>query len=145
MVLKSIQLVLSLAMVWQTSVSAGELHKWVDEKGQVHYSQVKPNDINTESTMLRRYKNTPAAATKPEEDAAKPATTPEKPEDLSKLSNEQLKKRNCDKAKSYLSSLQQQGDIAITGADGKLETLKGKARDTAIDKAKGHVSQFCGT
>ena len=129
-----------------SSVNA-EVYRWTDADGQVHYSQIKPNEKpDAESLKIKtQYKPTDAKVTKAKADVekTKAAQAKQQEEDLSQLSREQLIQRNCEKARSYKASLQHQGDIAATGEDGKLKTLSEQERKTKLEQAENLVEQYC--
>ncbi len=137
---------LGLVLALSANLANAEVYRWTDADGKVHYSQVKPNEKpDAESLDIRtKYKDT---AKKDKDD-----TSPDKPkkeakkeaeEDLSKLSPEELKRRNCNKAMAYQNSLQHKGEIAITGSDGKLQTLSEADREGKLKEAARLVQQHC--
>jgi len=49
LLLSALTLVLSLNI---SSLSADEVYKWTDDKGMIHYSDIKPNDVNVKSVKV---------------------------------------------------------------------------------------------
>ncbi len=136
-----------LALLWPLAVFAGKAYKWVDEEGNVHYSQHPPSD----QQKLEKTFDTPAASkqagdeVQPEEAAGEEEEVEtENEEDISGLTREQLAERNCQRAREYRDSLDVSGPVAITREDGNLDELDEAGKQAELQKAKRLVEQHCG-
>lgn len=131
------------------------IYKWTDAEGNVHYSEQPPLEQPQQVEELD-IPETPAGAETEPEAATASATTedgeaaagesaPE--EDISKLTPDELKQRNCSRAKAYLKSLQDSakvsgGQVAIE-KDGKLTPLDQSQLQEKIKKAQENVGIYC--
>ena len=121
-----------------TSVASAGLYKWVDNDGNVHYSQKPPRD--------KQYKRLKAPADAPENASPlykntklnKPGSKTTKTETAK---NEETRASNCKKAKQNLASYQQ--SRRVRDKNGNVITLDDKARAKQIQNAKQAVSDFC--
>ncbi len=62
--------VVVLALLWIPAVGAGELHRWVDESGEVHYTDAPPPESARRARPDEEQKKEDAAAREREEAAA---------------------------------------------------------------------------
>jgi hypothetical protein len=120
-----------------TSAASAGLYKWVDNDGNVHYSQKPPRN--------QQFKRLKAPPSGPEN--SKPlynATTQKKSGNVAEAEaakNEKIRATNCKNAKSNLKSYQ----LArrIRDKDGKVITLDDNERAKQIEKAKKDINQYC--
>lgn len=130
-------LLLTAMMIFASSASAG-LYKWVDDEGNVHYSQKRPAN-----QQFERLKAPPPAAPKQNQPLYQTNQNEEK-KDLSKTESEKnlkLRKQNCEFAKKNLATYQ----IVrrVKGPDGKVIRLDDKERAKRIEESKEAINQFC--
>ncbi len=50
--MKKIIIVLTVSLLYSYTSLAGQLYKWTDEDGRIHFSQTKPKDQNTERMYI---------------------------------------------------------------------------------------------
>lgn len=129
----------------------GQVYKWTDAAGIVHYSDAPPpKDAQNVQTVRvtggDRPHAVPAAVDpnaesadkKPEAGAGAPAdpnaTFADTPENRAK---------NCQQARANLDVLQSKYPVSVTGADGKSQALDDKMRQARIDAANAQVAQNC--
>ena len=119
------------------SASAG-LYKWVDNEGNVHYSQKPPRD--------KQFKRLKAPTSAPEN--SKPLYQSIKQKSISgnvaaseSANNEKIRATNCTKAKNNLSSYQR--SRRVRDKDGNVITVDDNVRAQQIKIAKQAVSDFC--
>ena len=119
------------------SASAG-LYKWVDNEGNVHYSQKPPRD--------KQFKRLKAPASAPEN--SKPLYQSIKQKNISgnvaaseSAKNEKIRATNCTNAKKNLSSYQR--SRRIRDNDGNVITIDDNVRAKQIKIAKQAISDFC--
>jgi Domain of unknown function (DUF4124) len=141
---------------------AGEIHKWVDENGNVHYSDQPPPTKNS-STLRgapRTSATTPADGNKEDTSAAakKPLTPAEQEMEFKKRRSEQAEKeakaekenqeakereRNCETARGHLVRMQQGGIITTTSSKGEVSYMSEKDIAAEIERARKQVELAC--
>lgn len=130
-------LLLTTILLFATSASAG-LYKWVDEEGNVHYSQKRPLD--------KEFKSIKAPPTPPQ-DAKSPYQSNEPKNDTSSTvaaeteKNLKIRAENCEKAKKNLSNFQIHR--RIRDKDGNVTVIDDKVRAKQIEDAEKAISNFC--
>ena len=131
--------------------AGARVYKWVDEDGNVQYTQTRPPDRPAE-TVEPRYYQPPAPA-----DGADPTTTKtaskegDKPEKETEKEEteyadpktvEEFRKKNCELARKNLETLQQpSGRIRIE--DGKGGFLDDAGKQAKIEETKRQVAENC--
>lgn len=130
-------LLLTAIMIFASSASAG-LYKWVDDEGNVHYSQKRPRD--------QQYKRLKAPASAPESSQPLYQSTKQKSPSNSVVAtetakNEKIRADNCTKAKKNLNSYQIYR--RIRNKDGSVTVIDDKERARQIESAKKAITQFC--
>ena len=130
-------LLLTTLMIFTFSVSAG-LYKWVDDEGNVHYSQKRPLDA--------QYKKLKAPATAPENSKSlyqqeKTKTTADTTLAAEKEKIKKLKADNCEKAKQSLKAYTVYR--RFKGKDGTVRTIDDKERAQQIKNAQKAIKDYC--
>ncbi|MCK5386610.1 MAG: DUF4124 domain-containing protein [Gammaproteobacteria bacterium] len=130
-------LLLTAIIIFASSASAG-LYKWVDDEGNVHYSQKRPA-----SQQFQRLKAPPPA---PEN--AKPLYQPGISADKTgktikteTAKNAKIRADNCERAKKNLSAYQV--SRRVRNNEGVVITLDDKTRTEQIENAKKHIAEYC--
>ena len=134
-------LLITTMMFFVASASAG-LYKWVDEEGNVHYSQKRPRDQE-----YKRLKAPPPApeSSKPLYQSATPASG--KKSNASSTAkaetekNLKIRAENCTKAKKNLQLYQIYR--RVRDKDGNVKPIDDKVRAQQIESAKKAISQYC--
>ncbi len=137
MLIKILGVVLLLncsASIAQNSV----VYRWVDKNNVVHFSHEHPADIDFAEVKVH-VAYTPPPLTKNE----KPTTEQEKSVDISHMSDEAIKK-NCEAAKTNLSTLNSFENILVKDADGNDKTLTDEEKLIQIEQSKKYVGIYCG-
>ena len=123
-------------LIFTISASAG-LYKWVDEDGNVHYSQKAPRD-----KKYKRLKKPPAA---PEGSKPLYESVKKKPNNRKALSetarNNKVRAENCNRAKKSLAEFQI--NRRVREKDGSTRVITDKERETQIARAKNAIENFC--
>lgn len=150
--LKSL-LALSSALLLMTSPVHAQLYKWVDEQGQVHYSD-QPASGKAKSESKLEIPNQPGAASSP--DSAK--TWQEKDLEFQKrkagAAESEAKKQkeaqeaktkleNCEKAKQNLSQLESIAPVYTYSEKAGRTYLNEAQRTEAIAQARKSVAEWC--
>ncbi len=129
-----------------------EVHKWTDANGNVHYSQIKPNDTNTETVAPP-----PKPAVDPDIAAEKlnervetnrkaeqeKYITDQKEEHLKQ--QEAVQKQNCRAATQNLKLYRSYGRVRVKETDGSYTRLSEEERQQRISDMKEKVKEYCDT
>lgn len=130
-------IVLAVFMIFTNSAFAG-LYKWVDEEGNVNYSQNPPK--NTSYKTLKAPppppKNSKPAYSINEEDAAAEDTIK-----AESVKNAKLREKNCEAGKNNLRTYQTYR--RIKKKDGSVIRVDDKERARQIESAKQLIRDFC--
>lgn len=132
-------LLVTTLLLFAGAASAG-LYKWVDEDGNVHYSQKPPRDV-----QFKRLKAPP-----PPPDNAKPLYGQPNNKSNAKTSsagaaetvkNKKIREENCAIAKKNLNAYQVYR--RFKEKDGSVRTVSDAERSAQIEKAKQAIEDFC--
>ena len=130
-------LLLMTLIIFASSASAG-LYKWVDDEGNVHYSQKRPSN--------KQFKRIKPPAPAPDNakslyqldnSANKSDKTIQKETDK----NTKLRTENCEQAKKNLSAYQV--SRRVRNDKGEVIRLDDKTRESQIKNAKLHITEYC--
>ena len=130
-------LLLTAIMIFASSASAG-LYKWVDDEGNVHYSQKRPRD-----QQFKRLKAPPPApdnaktlykSNKPAEKSGKTAAS-------ETAKNKEIRAKNCAQAKKKLTNFQVHR--RMRDKDGNVAVIGDKERTKQIENATKAISNYC--
>jgi hypothetical protein len=101
--------------------SAGEIYKWTDDKGKVHYSDKPPEQTEFERRAI------PSEPQRPQSTAAAPPPTPE-----------------CALARKNLDTLENNPVVLMdTNGDGEAERLEGESLQARIALTKQQIERLC--
>jgi hypothetical protein len=135
-------------------VAEGAVHRWVDDDGQVHYSDISPGE-DTEKIELPEPE--PVSSAEEEKDMEQEQKKIQKELDVyreeqeeQRLADEKVKKerqqreRNCNEAHDRLKQYQTAGALYDLTPDGKRRILSDEERTEAEAKAQQDVVRWCG-
>lgn len=130
-------LLLATLVIFASSAFAG-LYKWVDEEGNVHYSQKRPQD--------QKYKRLKPPSPVPEDTQPIYKSTANKTETSDVVAtetakNEKIRADNCAAAKKNLNSYTLYR--RIKDKDGNVSYIDEKVRAQKIESAKKAIANFC--
>ncbi len=130
-------LLLAAMMIITNSASAG-LYKWVDNDGNVHYSQKRPRN--------QQYKRLKAPPSAPENSKPlyQPVTEENKSSDTAAketAKNNKVRAENCAIAKKNLNAYQVYR--RIRDKDGNVKVIDDKERAKQIKNAQQDINDFC--
>ena len=120
-------------------------YKWVDEKGNVHYSQHPPADTNYERMKIQKSRPgetpPPAPATSSGSSKAGGSTSSSSvvKEELSK--NEEIRAKNCEAAKKNLEIYTVYK--RYRDKEGNVVRMDDEERLKKIEESKQHIAEFC--
>lgn len=155
---------LTVLMLLLATHSYAGLNKWVDENGKVHYSDSAPPDVKVKklkSASDNYQANIEDETAKPAAAQAAPApakTIAEQERDRKKKEqdqakaeqkaqqekeNETNKRKNCENARSSLSTLQNSPRIVSYNEQGERIYMDDTARSAQQEEARKAISQYC--
>lgn len=149
--MKYLPIAVSLTLAALPLTAGAEIVKWVDDKGQVHYSDHAPAKAKKAKTM--NLPSSPSTTTAP----AASKSTAEKERDFQqrgadkeaadkKAADDQKQaaeaKRNCDAARSNLQALDS-GRVATYNAKGEKSFMDDAQRAQAKEQAQKDIKQWC--
>ena len=131
-----------------------DVHKWVDAAGNVHYSDVRP-DEDTQTQGIRN-------VTGKDREGASPSFTPKsyaereaemkkakqnKEEELKKKAQEEAvaetKKSNCAAARENARTLETSTNIITYADNGEITSLDNATRTQRLEDARKAISTYC--
>lgn len=130
-------LLLTMMMIFASSASAG-LYKWIDNEGNVHYSQKRP--VNQQFKRLKAPPPAPDTA-KPLYKSGAPATESGKTAAAEATKNKEIRAKNCAQAKKSLSNYQIHR--RMRDKDGNVTIIDDKERANQIENATKAISNYC--
>lgn len=128
---------LTAMMIFASSASAG-LYKWVDNEGNVHYSQKRPANKQFERIKA------PAAApenSKPLYETSNPETKSGATAAKETAKNKEIRASNCKKAKKNLNNYQVHR--RLRDKEGNVTIIDDKERAKQIENATKAISNYC--
>lgn len=151
----SLPLIAALAACVPGSLAAGEVYRWVDEDGVVHFSDSAEGIPNAE--MVDDPSSPPGRA------ESLPPTTPAAPQAGDQASyaqqrrDERAKARRkaaeesqrievtCAEARSRVAKLEPSTRVIVQDEDGNVTRLDDNRRLELLDEAKAYIAQNCGS
>ena len=135
--LKYPMLVLILAV--STSLGAGAIHKWVDDKGNVHYGDVPPAKTTSKNVSVQAAPSNPGKAlprlSSPESSAQSAGNEQE-------VSEEQAS-QICASARADLNIINTSNRIQLQTADGSVQYLTDSEIAERKASSQAEVDRFC--
>jgi hypothetical protein len=141
-------LVMTLTMLFGMTAYAGNTntYKWVDEQGNVHYSQRPPAGSNYEKLKVKTPPPSPGAPQAASKDSAGTSTGSNNSSGGDVVSDELAKNReiraqNCEAAKKNLQAYTV--FKRIKKPDGTVVRLEDEERARLIEESKANIKEFC--
>ena len=148
-----------MVLLFSSQLAAEKVYKWVDEKGQIHYSSKKPVDQEAETIKLKKapkapVKNVDEAADQAEKtdeenkdadnaeadaDAEAKAEAAAKLAEADKINN----KKQCDLARKNIAALNATVRVSRTNAQGETVRMTDDERVSALQIAQQATKQYC--
>ena len=126
-----------------TSLNAGAIHKWVDDNGNVHYSDTPPAKTSSQNIQVQSAPSDPGKALprlKTSADASDQATQGASKEQ--KVSTEQASKI-CASAQADLNVISTSDLITLQTADGSIRYLSDEEIAERQTSSQAEVDRFC--
>lgn len=142
---------LFFGLMWFAIMAQAQVYKWVDDDGQVHFSQFPPEDDKpVESVDIRVGSSMPADAAKQKLENIRQKLL-ESSMDRNLSEEERLQKqaqaedaeKRCQQARDQLITLQQNGRVYQTDEQGERQWLDEKKRQDLINETQQRVKELC--
>ncbi len=139
--------ILSLIFFSFNSATAA-VYKWVDDKGNVHYSEQRPLDNSAEKLRIDKapppssssYKK-PSLKTK-EDDKNKSDETKTADNDNNGMSAKE-KQDQCDQARKDLALMESTGRLRVKDKDGNVSYMSEEDKAARIKRNQDRIKQYC--
>jgi len=129
--------------------ASAAMYKWVDEEGNVHYTETKPEgDIDAEvirpqqkadNTELERERSDRLAREKAYEEYRK-----EKEKEQEAIAKQEaLREKNCKQSKELLEKLKSLRRFRIKDEEGNPKWASNEEHQATIDRVQQNVNEFC--
>jgi hypothetical protein len=148
---KTMRYLIYLTLFLSTSLSAGSIHKWVDDDGNVHYGDAPPVSAETEGVRVQSAPSNPGKALprlsspdssttaedSPASDDNPPATAnnDEVPADQARIA--------CESAREDLQVIGRSSRIKLRSADGSTRYMTGEEIEERRRQADEDIKRFC--
>lgn len=136
---------LFLALIISAQSHAAGIKKWVDDKGQIHYGDSPPAQVQSEPIRVTRPpsdpgKPLPRFTSNQEQQTQQPAeqqkpAEPEVPKDQAE--------KLCEEAKSDLVKLNRSETIRVRSKDGDIRVLSAEEKEERRKATEEDIEQFC--
>lgn len=140
---------LSMMVLCCATLQAGEVYRWVDEQGNVHYSETPPAGQEAEQTGIRTGpRGDPPPQPQPPEEAA-----PESPEQSERPATEEraqpdpeataeMRRHNCEQAREALETLDAYNRVRVE-EDGELRYLTPEEMEEQRERFREMEEENC--
>ena len=140
-----------VALVLITNPASAKIYKWVDENGNVQFSQSPPPKGKGKAVEVKpRYNPVSDEAAKSRLDAmrSRDKNTREnenlaEKETADGAAYEARKKENCTTARKNLKILNSAGQVQAKGSDGKPFYLDDDAKAKKLEQTNAQIAEFC--
>ncbi len=139
----------ALLLGWSLAVPAA-MYKWVDDQGQVHYSQYPPRDREVETIAPPPPPATPAAEAQRrlEEtlrtlDETRKAREASRQKAAEEAAEAERIRSNCEAARANLRRLTAGGRKKIVGEDGVAYYMTEEEKRKKIQEARDQIDKYC--
>ena len=132
-----------LTLVVSTSLHAGDIHKWVDENGNIFYGDTPPPETKSESVAVQPAPSnpgTPLPRLSPEQPGSEPSD--ESRADADALSDGQAQSI-CEKAQNDLQVIMSSDKIMLQQPDGSSRYLSDEEIAQRRSSSQSQVDLYC--
>ena len=141
-----ISLIITMTIMWSTAVFAASTntYKWVDENGNVHYSQRPPPGSNYEKMKVKTPSSSSATQSPASDQSEQKAGTSSKSGNVVEnevAKNQEIRRQNCEAAKKNLQAYTIYK--RVRKPDGTVVRLEDQERARLIEESKAAIKEFC--
>lgn len=147
-------LVLALTCSLASLAHAGAIYRWVDARGQVHYSETPPASIKSERQANARPPSSsqsppPAASTPPagkEAVKAPDKVTPAAPDPALEKAERTARLRRCTEARAEIALMEEKTayHLGVPQPDGSIARMTEEEFNQLMRRAREEISKICG-
>jgi hypothetical protein len=122
-----------------TSLNAGAIHKWVDDKGNIHYSDAPPAKVKSQNVRVQSAPSDPGKA-------LPRLNTPDSSDAVAQSEQEVSEEQAdniCASAKSDLDIINTSNRIQLQTADGSVRYLSDEEVAERKASSQAEVDRFC--
>ena len=121
-------------------------YKWVDDKGETHYSQTPPSATQVEVIKTPSSSGSAPAAAAPQTGTSAPSETTtgagNTPE-AAKAEDAAIREKNCASARRNLELLKNTGEVTVKDENGMLHALTPDERKSRSEEAEKNIKEYC--
>jgi hypothetical protein len=150
---KTMRYLIYLTLFLSTSLSAGSIHKWVDDDGNVHYGDAPPVSVKTEGVRVQSAPSNPGKAlprlSSPDPDSGEPdENSSASNDDPTADSNDDDVPADqarviCENAREDLQVIGRSSRIKLRLADGSTRYMTGEEIEERRREADEDIKRFC--
>ncbi len=128
-----------------TFAASGQVYKWTDAQGVVHYSDAPPpmTQQNVQTVRVSGGDRPHTVAADSSADTAAKPPEPKPAETIAQAAPSNQHDKDCANARSNLELLQSKFQVSVTSSDGKAVALDDKARQAQIADMNAQIATFC--
>jgi len=127
------------------TLNAGTIHKWVDEEGNVHYSDAPPISVKTEGVRVQSAPSNPGKAL-PRLSQPKSSENPESGTTAAAGNDnipEDQARNFCEKAQEDLRVISNSNRIKLRSADGSTRYMTTEEIEERKTQSEADIERFC--
>ena len=132
-----------LILTVSTSLSAGTIHKWVDENGNVNYGDAPPNSAKSENVRVQSAPTNPGKALPRLGTSDSGAATNSDVATKQKQENEQQASIVCENARQDLQVITNSSRVRLKQADGSTRFLSADEIAERRAAPESDVDRYC--
>ena len=145
-----ILLISATLMLSQTPATAGNVYKWVDSEGKLHFSEKAPEGVQATKVTTDTRKVGSVEPTAQEIQTYKEDTQARKEKEvivkekrLSRKEEKAMRAQLCETARAQISKLEPSPRVMIKGEDGEVRRLDDNERLEWLQKSKDAEKEYC--
>lgn len=127
-------------------LQAGEIHKWVDSDGNVHYGDAPPVDVSTQNIRVQRPPSNPGRALPRLLGDNESASETQSPGEVARSGpdpDDTPEEIACKNAQEDLEVISSNARIRLQAADGTSRYMTAQEIDDRKAQAEANVTQYC--
>lgn len=148
-------LIIPLALSVNDAVAKGEVYRWTDENGVVHFGQRPEGGANTEQVIIRKSpaSSTPSSSTdtstdEDQQQEPQPSYPQQRRDEREKKRQENAERQKeiaagCEQRRQIVSTLEPSTRVMVHNEDGTVSRMDDKVRLEALAEAKAYIAENC--
>ena len=142
---KTMRYLIYLMFLASMTLNAGTIHKWVDEEGNVHYSDAPPISVKTKGVRVQSAPSNPGKAL-PRLSQPKSSENPESGTTAAAGNDnipEDQARNFCEKAQEDLRVISNSNRIKLRSADGSTRYMTTEEIEERKTQSEADIERFC--